>query len=296
MSTPDIIRPAERTTVRLRLPGGWFHNNTGWIRGDDRVLLVDTCATETRTRHLLDGVRAEAGDLPLEAVLTHAHGDHANGAGQVERAGGTVHATPRTAEDVHNGPHTHPELLGELDWGNIAPPARIEPVPAARTLELGNAQVSLHPAPVRAHTAGDLVVHHERESVLFAGDLLFSGITPLALHGSIGGWIEALDWLSEFGAETLVPGHGPIPPVGEKLLAEQRAYLRWLLEHTTEDEPDHAALELCARERWPQWHDPERHAANLRLAHAENHGHEPDVTTAARAMLRSAGGHIAVSL
>ena len=48
-------------------------------------------------------------------------------------------------------------------------------------------------------------------SVLFAGDLLFNGGTPFLLSGSVLGAIDVLEnFLRPLGAQTIVPGHGPV--------------------------------------------------------------------------------------
>ena len=64
--------------------------------------------------------------------------------------------------------------------------------------------------PGVAHTAGDTAVWLPKQKVLFAGDLIFSEGTPFVFMGSVKGSIAALALLRELGAETVVPGHGPI--------------------------------------------------------------------------------------
>src|ERR1700759_1112451 len=60
--------------------GTWWVNNAGVVVGDDGLLIVDTCATETRTRSLLDAVNTVGGARPIRmAVNTHHHGDHTYG-------------------------------------------------------------------------------------------------------------------------------------------------------------------------------------------------------------------------
>jgi cyclase len=61
-----------------------------------------------------------------------------------------------------------------------------------------------------AHTAGDATVFLPKERVLFAGDLAFHYVTPLAFQGHVGNWIRAVDRVLEFEADVIVPGHGPI--------------------------------------------------------------------------------------
>ena len=63
--------------------------------------------------------------------------------------------------------------------------------------------------------------------MVFTGDLLFNGGTPFALMGSISGWIDVLETvLRPLGAQTLVPGHGPV--CGPAVLDDVLAYLRFV--------------------------------------------------------------------
>jgi cyclase len=150
--------------------------------------------------------------------------------------------------------------------------------------------------PGRAHTDGDLVVWAPRDGVLFNGDLLFSGVVPLAVSGSVVGWLAALDWLAQFDAQHLVPGHGPLTDPRQTCLAV-RDYLRWLLDAVAGDaNPDYTDLEKQARTLWPRWLDGERHAVNLRVTHAELHGSRCDLNTALAAMRTAAGGVISPNL
>lgn len=159
-------------------------------------------------------------------------------------------------------------------------------------MDLGREQVEILPVPDTAHTPGDLVAWVPRQGVLFTGDLVFSGVTPLALHGSLTGWLAALEWVASFEAATVVPGHGPITTGGNGDLHTMATYFRWLLDVADQPAPDFTALEHQARTRWPQWLDAERHAVNLRVAHSETQGQPLDVADAFRAMLQSAGGPI----
>jgi glyoxylase-like metal-dependent hydrolase (beta-lactamase superfamily II) len=61
-----------------------------------------------------------------------------------------------------------------------------------------------------AHTAADSVVHVPDAGVLFAGDLLFIGCTPIVWAGPIANWLAACDAMIELDAPTVVPGHGPV--------------------------------------------------------------------------------------
>src|SRR5262249_57214278 len=57
---------------------------------------------------------------------------------------------------------------------------------------------------------GDAVVVQPKERILYAGDIAFHYVTPLACQGHVGSWIKAADRLLRFDAEVIVPGHGPV--------------------------------------------------------------------------------------
>src|SRR4051812_33078025 len=84
----------------------------------------------------------------------------------------------------------------------------------------------LHLGP--GHTAGDTVVWLPDQRVLFAGDLVFSGVTPFVLMGSLDGSLRVLDRLRALEPLHVVPGHGPLG--GPELLDTNADYLRWVAE------------------------------------------------------------------
>ncbi|ONI84843.1 hypothetical protein ALI22I_30645 [Saccharothrix sp. ALI-22-I] len=284
-----------RTKVLLQ-PGGWFLNNAGWVVGDERALLVDTQATEDRSRRLLDAVRTDTGARPLTAVLTHAHGDHANGARLVVEQGGTVLATPQTATTVHAGPHTYPMAFDCSSWGDITPPRITDTVGGPVELDLGGVRVDLLPIDGTAHTDGDLVALVREDGVLFAGDLVFAGVTPLAVSGSISGWLTALDRIADIDHAHLVPGHGPVLPAHSREVDDLRAYLEWLLDTASRPDYDHATATRDASARWAHWTEGERHAANLLVAEADLKGVPVSLIAAVGAMLTVTGGRIKLDL
>ncbi|SHF89649.1 MBL fold metallo-hydrolase [Streptoalloteichus hindustanus] len=288
----SVSRLGPRATAYVQPDGGWFLNNAGWITGSERTVVVDTCATETRTRRLLDALAAHTATprAPLVAALTHAHGDHTNGARLVTDAGGTVLATEAAAEVVASGPHTYPSVFACTTWGDISPPETTETITAPLRLDLGGTTAEVIPVTGPAHTDGDLVVWHPDDGVLFTGDLLSHGVVPLGLHGSLSGWLSTLDWLTGFDARWIVPGHGPVTPADQGLVPKVAEYLTWLLDTASRvQDPNDPRADREARARWPHWIDAERHVANLHVAHAEVHGYPLDTAGALKAMLAATG-------
>ena len=75
-------------------------------------------------------------------------------------------------------------------------------------LELGKRNVRLSHLG-RGNTAGDVVAFVSDPRVLMTGDLVVSP-TPYSYGSYLGEWIGVLKKLKETGAETIVPGHGPV--------------------------------------------------------------------------------------
>ena len=61
-----------------------------------------------------------------------------------------------------------------------------------------------------AHTSGDLIVHLPDSRIVFAGDILFHGMTPVLWDGSSRNWIKACERILDLKVETVLPGHGPV--------------------------------------------------------------------------------------
>ena len=87
----------------------------------------------------------------------------------------------------------------------------------------GEREIQLWHPGFAAHTVGDAAAYLPKERILFAGDIAFLYVTPLAFQGHVGNWIKAADRLLRFDADVIVPGHGPIGT--KKDLKHMRDYL-----------------------------------------------------------------------
>ena len=114
--------------------------------------------------------------------------------------------------------------------------------------------------------------------------------------GSVKGSLAALQQLKGLGAETIVPGHGPV--AGPGVLDEQIAYLRHLQTIAAGAWPAGLSPLDAAREadlgQFARWHDPERIVGNLARAYVELAGAEPgvaiDLAGTLQAMVEYNGG------
>jgi len=263
------------------------------------TLVVDTCATEARTRRFLDAVDGATGGAPVRyAVNTHEHGDHTYGNSLLPE--GTVligHEVMRRhlLRDrlLDRGPvHWAPVP----DWGGVT--RRVPDVTVRSSLRLyaGDRPVDVvHPGGP-AHTTGDLVVWLPDDRVLFAGDLLFVGLTPLVFGGSLDGALRSLDWVARFGPDVVVPGHGPVTAAAElpDVLADHERYYRFVLGLADDGRREGigplALAQAADLGPFAGWPDAERLVLNLHRAYADADGVPLDMTAALDDALALNGG------
>ena len=273
----------------VQADGSWWISNAGAIVTPDGVILIDTCATEHRTRAFLRAVDQETGGAPIAcAVNTHLHGDHTYGNCLLPESAVII-----GHEATRAGVLTDPVIDGcppfwdpVPDWGNVT---RRPPTVTTRTgltLHYGDVQVELHHPGTPAHTAGDLVAWLPDRRVLFTGDLLFNQVTPLVFMGSVEGALQALDWMAQFGPDHIIPGHGPL--ISARMLPQvldtHRAYYQLLLTTARAGlrdglSPLDAAFR-CELGKFADLPDAERIVLNLHRAYADSTGAELDVIQA----------------
>lgn len=217
-------RLSEGIYAYVQPDGGWCVSNAGLIVGEDTTVLVDTTATERRTRLLASEVAKVSPRPPNVLVNTHFHGDHVFGNGVfAPRATIVAHELTRV-EMIEAGPGLR-HLWPDVDWGDtpIVPPTVT--FRDAVTIHAGDTRLEvMHVGP--AHTTNDSVIWVPDRRILFAGDVLMSGVTPFCLMGSVAGSLQAIDRLRALDPETIVPGHGHVG--GKELLDQNESYLLWL--------------------------------------------------------------------
>ncbi|WP_406292987.1 MBL fold metallo-hydrolase [Embleya sp. NBC_00888] len=223
------------------LPDGeWGMSNAGLVQGEGQSFLVDTLFDLTLTSEMLDAMADLTASTPIQGVLnTHANGDHCFG-NQLLDDTATVYATSETDHEIQHG--TTPErlhMLATSDFGPVLSPFLRSCFGAfdftgitlrnadtvfddSLTVTVGGRDVELlRLGP--AHTAGDAIAHVPDAGVIFAGDLLFIGGTPIMWAGSLTNWLRACDRMTALDPTVVVPGHGPLTDVGG--VAEMRGYL-----------------------------------------------------------------------
>jgi 2-keto-4-pentenoate hydratase/2-oxohepta-3-ene-1,7-dioic acid hydratase in catechol pathway/glyoxylase-like metal-dependent hydrolase (beta-lactamase superfamily II) len=225
--THGLHEIADRVWAWLLPDGGYGWSNAGLVGGTGGSLLIDTLFDLALTREMLSAMRQITDRAPItDAVITHANGDHTHGNQLLEHSVRII-AAKGTAEEIAHG--MAPEMLAMVQTADLGPVAtpyvrnRFGPFDFSGitlrnadltfdrelTVTVGGREVRLmNLGP--AHTAADTVVHIPDAGVLFAGDLLFIGCTPIVWAGPIANWIAACDAMLAVDAPIVVPGHGPV--------------------------------------------------------------------------------------
>jgi 2-keto-4-pentenoate hydratase/2-oxohepta-3-ene-1,7-dioic acid hydratase in catechol pathway/glyoxylase-like metal-dependent hydrolase (beta-lactamase superfamily II) len=225
--TRGLHEVGDRVWAWMLPDGGFGWSNAGLIAGKRASLLVDTLFDLPLTREMLAAMAPITDRAPItDALITHSNGDHTHGNQLLDESVRVIAATG-TAEEIEHG--MAPEMLvmaqtadlgpvatrylrerfGPFDFGGITLRNADQTFEKQFTVDVGGRTVELFNLGP-AHTAADSVVHVPDAGVLFAGDLLFIGCTPIVWAGPIANWVGACDAMIALDAPTVVPGHGPI--------------------------------------------------------------------------------------
>jgi len=257
--------------------GGLCVANAGLIIGPEGCIVIDALFAPSMTQAFRREI-ARVTDKPVRLLVnTHHHIDHTLGNGAFPEAQIVSHTNARR-EQLRTGlavidllrPRI-PELVAETAGvGLRAPDLTFD---GELTLHAGGREVRLLHLG-RGHTIGDALVLLPDERLLFAGDVAFHGVTPLAFEGHIGDWIAVCDRADGLDIDRIVPGHGPVG--GKQALREMRDYLASVREQARaafdagrSQEDATAAIDLGA---YATWTEPERLAPNVARLYQEFRG------------------------
>jgi glyoxylase-like metal-dependent hydrolase (beta-lactamase superfamily II) len=267
----------------VQATGGFCIANAGIIDDPRGATVIDALFTPPMTRTLLDEAQRLATPPVSRLINTHHHVDHTLGnasfpaetqilahgraKAEMQRVGiGVLAIIKRMA------PHFETDLEGASER---LPDATFDG--DALDLEIGRRRVRLMHLGT-GHTRGDVLVHLPEQRILFAGDVAFFNVTPLAFEGHIGNWITVCDRvLAMPDIDVIVPGHGPVG--GKDDLRDMRNYLalvhagakRAFDAGASEDEA-RASIDLG---EYAAWGEPERLTFNVARVYAELRGEVP---------------------
>ena len=180
--------------------------NGGLIAGRERVLAVESFLRPAGADWLAKQSLELTGRRPTDVVLTHFHGDHANGLeGYAGESSPTLWVTRTTADLIHQEDSQSEEAPSTQREEMLVGASLIESEKPLQ-LDLGGRKVTLHPR--RGHTPSDVTVELEEPSIVFAGDLVWNGLFPNYRDTEASAFNESIRALRRKQETTYVSGHG----------------------------------------------------------------------------------------
>ncbi len=291
----------------LQPNGDLGESNAGLVVGRGESLLIDTLWDLRLTWRMLDAMAPHTAGAPIRR-LVNTHGDPDHWWGNQLLAGGEIISTRAGAEDMRGDDPRRLRLLsrlGGLDGRRLPIPgaarlaglagfarmlraydfAGIRPTPPTLTftgtleLDVGGRRVELIEVGP-AHTPGDLIVHVPGSGVVFAGDLMFVGVTPIMWVGPVENWIAGLDRIIGLEPKIVVPGHGPVTDLDG--VREMKSYWEFIAAAVRERlaagvAPFDAAREVArslefASQPFAGWDAPARIAVNAAIIERGDRG------------------------
>lgn len=199
--------------------------NTGFIVGDDGVIVIDTGPS----RLYAEQMRAAIGrvtDKPVTRVfISHFHPDHFLGSQAYRDV--PLQALPETVQGIRE----QGELFNDAMYRLVGPWMKGTIVEVPQELDANN-EINVAGRPLQllrlsGHSGSDLAVFDRKSGVLFAGDSVFFERTPTTPHADVAVWLRELDNLKRIRFKVLVPGHGPVVR-DTRAIEQTSAYLTWL--------------------------------------------------------------------
>ena len=194
------VGPAGRHLVaEQRRRGHWRrrrrHAPSGHVRGRHvRHVRAHAAGSSTRSPRRRAARRSDGGQHP-PARRPHLRQQPAAPRGGDHRARGDARGASRRPD--HRRLPARVGAAARLGGGDAPGARRSRCATRSRCSTAPDASTCTIPA-IAAHTTGDLVAWLPDERVLFSGDLVFHGLTPLVFMGSVDGALRSLDWLAAF--------------------------------------------------------------------------------------------------
>ena len=221
--------------------------NGGFLVGKDGALMIEGFGSATGATFQMDALRMVS-QVPIKAALdTHYHFDHSMGNGFYAGNGIPLWAhanTPKRIVESYGAmqgadkavalaplekaikdsktelarKHREENLGMVTNIFNIVngtvlalPNHPIDPAKLPMKMDLGGLTAVIESYP--GHSGTDIIVRVPEQSVVYTGDLLFSGLYPVCFdpQATVSGWRQTLKTFASWDKDTVfVPGHGPV--------------------------------------------------------------------------------------
>ncbi|MFI7603963.1 MBL fold metallo-hydrolase [Micromonospora sp. NPDC049366] len=260
------VHSVRRPSATRDLPFGpedlrWVANTATLVYGERDAVLVDTYTTVEQNQALVDWVRSFGRRL-THVYITHGHGDHLFGIGQIVDAFPGVRAVA-TRETVAGAEvQVGPEWVDSF-WEQLFPGQIPQHLPVPETLDGDAIDLEGHRLEAigtgATDTAGSTVLWVPDLRLLVAGDVAYNDTHQYMAESTAetrAHWAATVDRLRELDPVAVVAGHkNPDRADDPAILAETATYLRDFDEiaaRTTTAEELYAAM----LERYPRRVNP----------------------------------------
>jgi len=270
----EMIEIGPKVFTYVQATGETGISNSGLIVGREAAVAVDALMVPSMTRKLVAAIKKVTRKPVAKLINTQHHLDHTGGNSFFRNA--TVVSTEQCRAELLPGFPPTPLLQRFMPrFADEFPKLKVV-LPTVTfqdhlVIHDGDREIRLWHPGCAAHTTGDAVAFLPKERVLFAGDLAFHYVTPLAFQGHVGNWIKAVTQLLAFDADVIVPGHGPMGTKQD--LIHLRDYLTLVRREAKMRFDAGMPAEVAARDIklgvYAQWREAERLLPNVMRCYQE---------------------------
>ena len=214
-----------------------FMSNAGFVVTKDGVVVFDSLGTPTLGNAMIAAIRKITA-LPIKRVIvSHYHADHIYGLQAFHAIGAEIwaHRNGQRYLDSDIAVARLAERRVSLfpwvdDKTHVLAADKWLDFPTNKIIRFTMGDVRFQLIDVSgAHSDEDIMMFVENDSVLFAGDLYFTGRIPFVGNANSRVWLTALDHMLEVKPRIVIPGHGAksTKPLDDlKLTKDYLTYLR----------------------------------------------------------------------
>lgn len=213
---PGVLVRISAAVQRLTAPNASLMTGPGtnsYVIGDPPVAVLDPGPEDPG--HV--GLLLQAVPRPRFIFVTHTHRDHSPGACVLAaKTGAPIVALPPPS-DGRQDLSCVPDLQPAQDQLFSLGASSTEAAGLAGGKQ-GSEATRLRAIHTPGHASNHVCYLLEGEGLLFSGDHILDGVTPviLAPDGDMGAYIESLQRLKRYGLRAIAPGHGNVleDPIG----------------------------------------------------------------------------------
>jgi glyoxylase-like metal-dependent hydrolase (beta-lactamase superfamily II) len=204
-------------------------DNSGFIVGDNGVLVIDSHLNKEMAMQIQDAIRSVTNKPILYLVNTNEHGDHTFG-NYAFPSSVTIIAHRLTAEAMKDH-DTEKALMTRIlhgDKGDTLGDVKLR-LPDIEfdqflAIDLGGRQVELHHFGWGS-SPGDTIVYEPKTRTAWTGNFIFGqGSIPWAIDGNMPAYLNSMSrFAATLDVETIIPGH--IPPTTSEMTTKYLKYM-----------------------------------------------------------------------